>query len=653
MPLGYRVGLWSAVVVGFTIASAAWAQSPVEGEAPATQPATTDGASSADEDLKEGAAGNREAPVQPVARMRYPGPQVDDTDAVLLMHYARRAMRFAVRGKPWEGDRYEPTSLASLRGVVYLRLWRNGISIADAESEETTIVEGTISAATVLGAKLKQAMADERGRDAGLGLQFEFMAEGELVPPPYFNEGGTWTEALLGAMEPGFHAIGVTFDGKSARTRAAQIIESNFSPDLALVAAESQVGLGPEEKKTRGSEARYYRYASVHFHQPDARSQPVRLLRGEALVPPEAVTREGVGAALSRVGDYLRYRHNSNGSFSHEYLPSGDKYFEANNASVQLRSLYGLTRYAAHTNSDADEQAVAGSMEVFSKYLEELEFQLGASGQRVDTTGGLILFFPGHEDHLETSAFLLMSMATAPDHGRYEPQMRGLTQSLKLAGFSDGSIRLVPGEAPQGPPTAADDRAAAVTVAALAQRYALTKDPEIDLMLMSTLAHFEARGDAIGSETAAWLVRGYARQYEQTGQPRYERYVFEMADRFVLLQLDERNCPYPALRGAINVQRAGAVGARSAIYIAALADALRIARRTGDAERAAAYEDAVRRGMRFLMQLEFVEAEAYFVRSKLDTLGGIRTAPWNVRLRADHCADAVDALIAGQRALYP
>jgi len=77
-----------------------------------------------------------------------------------------------------------------------------------------------------------------------------------------------------------------------------------------------------------------------------------------------------------------------------------------------------------------------------------------------------------------------------------------------------------------------------------------------------------------------------------------------------------------------------------------------VARRTGDARRVAAYQKAVRLGTRFVMQLEFVEDEAFFVRSKLDTLGGIRASPWNTGLRADHCAAGVDAMIACRSALF-
>lgn len=624
----------SAVVLTFT--------SVIDADEPASQPV-------------EASAERPEVTTQPVPPNRtmiFPGPQVDDTDATLLMHYARRAIRFAFRGTPWEGDRYEPPTLENMRGVVYLRLWRNGVTVVESESDETTIVSGTIAAATELGTKLKNKLPNDPSGGSKFGLQFEFLAAGELIPPPYFSDGGTWSPQLLGSMEPGFHAIGVEFLGDRAVTRASQIVESSFSPGLILVSPEARVGLGPVEKKLRGEDVKYYRYETVHFYHPTARSRPVRLLRGEKLLPLESVDAKSVAASLKRTGDYLRYRHNSNGSFSHEYVPASDTYTDANNALVQMRSLFGLARYSAHTKDLEDEQAAATSIDAFSKYLEELKFQLGASGERVDTTGGLILFFPGHEDHLETSALLLLSMATVPDHARYESQMRGLTQSLKLAGFSDGSIRLVLGEAPQGPPTASDDRAAAMTIAALAQRYALTKDAEIDTMLLGALSYFQGRSNEISSETAAWLIRGFATQYENTGQPRYEEFVFDTADRYLPLQLDASNCAYIELYGAINARLADAVGAKSALYVAALADALRVARRTGDVKRVAIYERAVRLGVRFIMQLEFVEDEAYFCRSKLDTLGGIRTAPWNVHLRVDHCAAGVDALIACQTALF-
>ncbi len=61
---------------------------------------------------------------------------------------------------------------------------------------------------------------------------------------------------------------------------------------------------------------------------------------------------------------------------------------------------------------------------------------------------------------------------------------------------------------------------------------------------------------------------------------------------------------------------------------------------------------AVRAAARFVIQLEFREEGSYYIRSRVDALGGVRTALWNNSIRADHCAEAIMALIRARIALF-
>ncbi len=78
-----------------------------------------------------------------------------------------------------------------------------------------------------------------------------------------------------------------------------------------------------------------------------------------------------------------------------------------------------------------------------------------------------------------------------------------------------------------------------------------------------------------------------------------------------------------------------------------------LARHRQDAARIEAYEAAVRLAARFLLQLEFKPEEAYYVRSRLDTIGGIRDSLIVSTLRIDACSHALLALMQVQDVLYP
>lgn len=582
-----------------------------------------------------------------------PGLQLDDADALLLTHYARRAIRAGFKGVAVGGEPYVPPSLDGKSGVIRVTLWRGGAKLAVGESGEMPMVEGTLAAAREAGKGLRSEHPDDASGCTDCGLQLEWIGPSEPIDPPYYGEGGTWLPELLGAVVPGIQAVGVTYDGKSAITPASAVIEHDFSPDYLLVLAETKVGINKDVKEQHPERVHYFRCETLQLWQASAKDKPIRLLRGEPLIRPDSVMPASLEGAIQRTGDYLLYRQNSNGAFSHEYVPSGDRYSNESVALVQLRALYGLARLAGQRKDAKTEQGAANGIAAFARYLEDLNFQISTQqGAKVAPGGGRILFIPGHENHLESTAYLLMSMATLPDHARYETEMKGLTTTLLYAQLSDGSMRLILGKVPEGPPTAKEDRAGATALAALAQRYAMTKDANIDTVMLETLGYYSSRENDLSADAAAWLVRAYAQQYVQTGQPRYETFVFEMADRFASLQLTPETCIYPELWGAITPSKSISAEAKTALYMSALADALRVARRTGDTYRVGRYERAVLLGARFLLQLEFSETGAYYVRSKMDVLGGIRAKPWDAKIRVDHCAFAVGALIDARTALF-
>lgn len=578
---------------------------------------------------------------------------VDEADAMLLAHYARRAIRSGFKGAGMGGEPYVPPSLEGKSGIVHATLWRDGVRMATGESGRMPVVQATIAAAMEAGKSLQANHSNDANGCADCGLELEWMGPPEPIAPPYYGKGATWTPGLIGAIVPGIQAVGVTYDGKTAITPASAVIEHDFSPDYMLMLAERKVGLGNDVKETHPEKVHYFRCDTHELWQANAKAKPVQLLRGEPLVPPGAVTRKGLDGAIKQTGDYLLYRQNSNGAFSHEYVPSADRYSNESVALVQLRALYGLARLAAERKDQKTEQGAENGIMAFSRYLEDLNFQIKTQqGSKVAPGGGRILYIPGHENHLESTAYLVLAMSVLPDRAKYEPEMKGLTTTLLYAELSDGSMRLILGKAPEGPPTAKEDRAGATALAALAQRYGLTKDANIKAVMLETLGYYSSRQNDLSADAAAWLTRAYAQQYIQTEQPRYEKFVFAMADRFAALQLTPETCEYPELWGAIAPSMSISAEAKTALYVSAIADALRVARRVGDMDRAERYERAVSLGARFIMQLEFSETGAYYVRSKMDVLGGIRTKPWDATIRVDHCAFGVGALIDARATLF-
>ena len=626
------------------------------------------------------------------ARREPAHPSVAYEDLVLLVRNARRAFGAKVSGLPERSAGYRPPELAGLTGAVHVVLRSHGVVVAEAESAEMDIVDASVAAGTLLaqavlakrdGSKRGANGADRAIRDGGdgYGLEFEWLGAREYLNDEpggiqAFGEGGEWTEALLHAFEPAVEGIGVAFRGRRGWTRPSEIVSTAYTPDMALKAAESAIGLRHNDKVRFGKDIRYYRFWAYHLWQPEAHGLPTVLVRGDVLTPPESAKPESVDAAIIRLGNYLSYRQNSNGGFSHEYLPGADRYSEGSSARVQLRALQGLAAYAvwparspAATTRPADDIAGGArrAIDNLVKYLEPLVLRRPGDqkGETKEEPAGLLLMPPGHSGYLEISARLLSAMQsidsadtlTGAGTDNHAEQITGLIDALLAAQDDEGRLFLPFEQGEAGLPGAAAkprrDTGAGWALLALAEAHALNRDPRIEKALLRSLSYYR-RGfrERLSWPGTAALARALTLHYAQTNDARLSDAVFEIIDRFVELQVTRLRCPYPELRGAINVRRPGQVGADTAIYLAALADALLLAERVGDRRRAATYRNATLSAVRFVLQLEVREMGCYYIRSPRDALGGVRTAPWDGRIRVDHCADALRALQRARIALY-
>jgi hypothetical protein len=150
----------------------------------------------------------------------------------------------------------------------------------------------------------------------------------------------------------------------------------------------------------------------------------------------------------------------------------------------------------------------------------------------------------------------------------------------------------------------------------------------------------------------SWQVQAYAEMARQSNRGDYAAYVFELSDWLIGHQLTRENCAWPELWGGVAAYSDGRAGVSTAAYLEGLADALQLARATGDAQRTARYESAVRGAARFVMQLQVRPEEAFYMRSPRDAVGGIRTSPSLNLLRIDHCQHALAGLLKARDVLF-
>jgi len=625
-------------------------------------------------------------------------PSICYEDLALLVKTARRAFTDRVEGGIERAASYRPPALLGLRGVIHLTLRLRGAALVEAQSEEMDAIDAAIAAGALLGQSAIAKKVKLAGGGEECGIELEFLGPPEYLAAKY-AERMTWSDELLHAFEPAAEGIGVEFEGRRGWTRPSQIVSSNYSPDLALQAAETAIGLTHTQKLRFEKRIRYFRFRAYHLWQSDARSLPVVLLRGAELVPEDAVTADGLDVAIDRMGAYLHYRQNRDGWFSHEYLPSMDRYGSGNSAVVQMEALYGLAAYAAWSQQPKVVADVKKGVRRSALFLRTLPVatRVAEDGKPQVAQAGLLLVFPGHEDSRGASARLLAAVlalgsawdgpaslweapvtqsfvadaaagrlpspAACPAQNVFDC-VSGLIRGL-LCSLDEGSEpKPSAGEAAQDAKPGRDEVAAAWALLAalradgwLAEQDGGTEKrlaaDELERRMRNAAAHYERSLDAAAGPVAASVLAGaFCEIYQRTSDARASDLAFSITDRFVRLQIDEGVCPWQELYGAINARERGVIGIDTANYLSALSDGLALAERIGDRDRARRYRRAIRLAARFILQLEVRESGCYYVRNPRDALGGVRAAPWDNRLRADRCADGLLSLISARRALF-
>lgn len=572
-------------------------------------------------------------------------------DLALLVKTARRALKSRLAAGAEIAPGYTPPSLKGKDGIIVLRLRSNSAVLCEAASPRMPVVEAANAAGLAIAQTVAKANVKcDRGGDA-LGLELEWLGPNELVGPNFAQE-GHWTDELLHSFEPGVEGIAVEFQGKQAWTCPSEIITRNYSPDLALAAAETKAGIQFIHKIRLGREIRYSRFPAIHLWQPDSSVLPFRLLRGAQLVEREAVNARGLDEAIARMRRYLRYLQMADGGFAEEFNPSADRFDHGPTPRLQMSALSSLVALYQWTGQDGDKERLKRCTDRAISAAKPLQRATKDDKGRVTVEDvGLALQFPGESECLEPTARLLLAKLAIDPGAKGDSAAKELAKAILAGQGVDGrlELRLESG---------ATDSPESISAGVWGMRALIVwdgsgRDAAVSAVLEQARTHYQSwyERDAEPRASAA-LARALMQLYGRTNDARCSDLAFSILDRFAALQVTPASCPMPELWGAINAGQPGVVGSDSAAYVSALAEGLVLARRIGDRQRVERYEHAVRLGARFILQLEFTESGCFYVRTPRDAIGGVRMSPWDHRIRVDRCGDALESLIQARGALF-
>jgi hypothetical protein len=380
-------------------------------------------------------------------------------------------------------------------------------------------------------------------------------------------------------------------------------------------------------------------------------TEAVVMFRGNEVVDVSTVTRESTDALATGMLRWLVNNVHEDGRLTYHYYPSpGEEETKDNNMIRQWMATNAMVRWAI----DRKDQAVFDVAEKNIEYNLATFFYYERDGQKLSFAEGEpvpddVLGVIDYQGKVKLGSIGLAAMAMwlHPKREKWIDEIYALDRMCTHLWHEDGSFtsfyrgsdkefhNFYPGEA----------------MLFWATMYAETKDPEILRKFKLSFEYYRKwhleeanRNPAfvpwhLQADYAMWQALG---EDEQEFKDEMVEFMFETATWLVenMLQWEDGEWLYPDERGRFyapkkpwGVPHASATG----VYIEGLIDAWQLARDLGDSERREYYRVALIRGIREMMQMQFVDdVDMFYVRDRKVVEGGIRTTLFDNRIRCDN-----------------
>ena len=355
------------------------------------------------------------------------------------------------------------------------------------------------------------------------------------------------------------------------------------------------------------------------------------LLRGNEVVPVEDVTKENVQRMADLMIDWLVNNTREDGRMTYLYYPSAmEEPSGKNNMIRQWMATNALNKSAA----DKDDQALWDTVE------RNLDYNVEHFYDQKDELG-----FISYDNKIKLGAMSLAAMAMFehPKREKWARQEAGLRKTILSLWNEDGSFNTF-----YRPSHRTDNQNyyPGETLLFWATVYAEEKDEELKEKFFKSFEYYRAWHLEPKNRNPAfipWHTQAYYLMWEQTKDEGLEDFIFEMNDWLIEQMLQwEGDVVYPDALGRFHnpKKRFGVPHASSTgVYLEGLIDAYRLAKAVGDEERTERYRVSMIRGLRSVMQLQFVDdVDMYYVgeEARKYVRGGVRTQVYNNVIRCDN-----------------
>jgi len=430
---------------------------------------------------------------------------------------------------------------------------------------------------------------------------------------------------------------GITFevDGKLHRYSPTQMLAKNKSFKKIL-------------KPFKNKEIKQLQVFDVHQFLIKIGNSPSHLkitpaFRGNQIIKPEEVTQENVRSLAKGMADWMLEQVSNEGEATYKYWPSRklDKQPNSNNMIRQWMASVCLARLAQGNYGGAKGKLNSNLQYNLEKYY------------RVDNRLGIIPY--NNKVKLGAIALAALALHESPLRSLYRQQEESLNRTIHTLWQPNGRFKtfykssqnhnhnFYPGEA----------------LLYWVTRYKKTKSPELLNKIMTSFRYYREWHLNPRNRNPAfipWHTQAYYQLWTLTREPELQGFIFEMND-WLLNHQQWDDVKFNDTKGRFYTpsKRYGPPHASSTgVYLEGLIDAFQLARAVKDSSREKAYKIAILRGLRSLMQLQFVDdIDMFYISQKKKVKGGLRTTVYSNEIRIDNVQHSLMAVMKILQVLKP
>ncbi|WP_156528679.1 hypothetical protein [Sinorhizobium glycinis] len=355
----------------------------------------------------------------------------------------------------------------------------------------------------------------------------------------------------------------------------------------------------------------------------------IPMFRGNQLIAQSAVNRSTARRLKDLMAKWLISQVQPDGRMIYRYFPSRGEEAKGNNMIRQFMATVALVRLGKETGD-------AGIAELARKNLRyNLDHFYELNGEH-----GLIRY---KDVRLGAVSLAALAIVEAPFRKEFESYELALRKTTEYMLRGDGSFQTFYDNRDS---TDNQNFYSGETQLLWATLYEQTRDKAIIERIQRAFRYYRAWHLDEKNRNPAfipWHTQAYVKLLLLEDHPEMREFVFEMNDWLLSMQQNDGDYPdtygrfYDPKRPKFGPPHASSTG----VYLEGLIDAYRLAVEHKEQERMARYRDAIMRGLRSLMQLQFADdVDMFYVSKRERVYGGMRTTEYDNGIRVDNVQHA-------------